>query len=158
MFYFSHFILFFILCYCSFPFGLFPLLFFSFFCCGFVLPCCSCFKHIFIFPNRFFIFLILFYSSYIVIVLLCFFFFFFSAMPCSLQDLGSQAECRVQAPVVGAPSPNRWTNGEPQTPGNINQSEDSRRSSSQHQDLALPNCLQTPVLDALGQTTSKTGI
>ena len=31
-------------------------------------------------------------------------------------------------------------------------------SSSQHQDLALSNCLQTPVLDVTGQTMSKTGI
>ena len=31
-----------------------PQPFFSFFCCGFVLPCCSCFNYIFIFPNIFF--------------------------------------------------------------------------------------------------------
>ena len=60
--------------------------------------------------------------------------------------------------MVGAPSPNRWTNKEPQTPGNINWSEASWRSSSQHQDPALSNCLQTPGLDVSGQTTSKTGI
>ena len=47
---------------------------------------------------------------------------------------------------------------EPQTPGNINWSEASWRSSSQHQDPALSNCLQNPVLDASGQKTSKTGI
>ena len=70
-----------------------------------------------------------------------------------MQDLGSQAGGRAQAPVVGAPSPNCWTNREPQKPGNINQSEASRRSSSQHQDPALSNCLQTPVLDVSGQTT-----
>ena len=63
-----------------------------------------------------------------------------------------------RAPVVGALSPNHWTNREPQSPGNSNQSEDSQRSSSQQQDPALSNCLQTPVLDVSGQTTSKTGI
>ena len=67
----------------------------------------------------------------------------------------SQAKAPVE--LRGAPSPNYWTNREPQTPGNIHQSEVSRRSSSQHQDPALPNSLQTPVLEASGQTTSKTG-
>ena len=76
----------------------------------------------------------------------------------SLWDLGSQARGWARVPVVGAPSPNHWTNREPQTPGNINQSEASRRSSSQREDLALSNYLQTPVLDVSGQTTSKTGI
>ena len=58
---------------------------------------------------------------------------------------------------MGAPSLNHWTNREPQTPGNIHQSEVSWRSSSQHQDPALPNSLQTLVLEASSQTTSKTG-
>ena len=75
-----------------------------------------------------------------------------------LWDLGSQARGRARAPVVGAPSPNCWTNREPQTPGNINCSEAAQRSSSQHQDPALSNCLQTPLLEVSGQTTSKTGI
>ena len=44
-----------------------------------------------------------------------------------------------------------------QNSGNINQSEVSWRSSSQHQDPALPSSLQTTVLEASGQTTSKTG-
>ena len=79
-------------------------------------------------------------------------------MPKSLQDLGSQAGGQARAPVVVALSPNRWTNREPQTLGNINLSKASQRSSSQHQDLALSNCLQTPVLYVSGQTTSKTGI
>ena len=79
-------------------------------------------------------------------------------MPRSLRDLVSQAGGWAQAPVVGALSPNRWTNREPQMPGNINRNEASRRSSSQHQDPALSNCLQTPVLDVSGQTTSKTVI
>ena len=120
-----------------------PPLFSSLFCCGFVLPCCSCFSYIFIFPNIIFIFLILFYFVFSVIVLhLCFFsFLFFFASPHGFSDLGSQARGRAQAPVVGAPSPNCWTNREPQTPGNINRSEASWRSSSQHQDLAPPNCL-----------------
>ena len=103
------------------------------------------------------IFLILFCFLFFDIVLLLFF-FFFPAMPCSLQYLGSQARGWTQAPVVGALSPNCWTNREPQTPGNINWSEASQRSSSQHQDPALSNCLQTPVVVASGRTTSKTGI
>ena len=88
---------------------------------------------------------------YFVIVL------FFFATPHTLCDLGSRARCRAKAPVVGAQSANHWTNREPQTPGNIHRSEVSRRSSSQHQDPALPNSLQTPGLEASGQTTSKTG-
>ena len=79
-------------------------------------------------------------------------------MPRNLRDLGSQAGGQAWAPVVGAPSPNRWTNREPQTPGNISWSEASRRSSSRHQDPALSSCLQTLVLDVSGQTTSKAGI
>ena len=75
-----------------------------------------------------------------------------------LAGSGSQAGGQARAPVVGAPSPNHQTNREPQTPGNINWSEASQRSSSQHQDPALSNCLQTPVLDVPGQTTSKTRI
>ena len=63
---------------------------------------------------------------------------------------------QAKAPAVGALSANHWTNREPQTPGNIHQSEVSQRSSFQHQDPALPNSLQTPVLEASGQTTSKT--
>ena len=74
-----------------------------------------------------------------------------------MQDLGSQAGSQAEAPAVGAPSLNHWTNREPQGPGNINWSEVSQRSSSQHQDPALPNSLQTPVLEASDQTTSKTG-
>ena len=65
--------------------------------------------------------------------------------------------CQAKAPVVGAPSPNHWINREPQTPGNIHWSEVFQRSSSQHQDPTLPSSLQTPVLEAPGQTTSKTG-
>ena len=73
-----------------------------------------------------------------------------------LQDLGSQARGRAAVPAVGVPSPNHWTNREPQTPGNIIRSEVSPRSSFQHQDPALPNTLQTAVLEASGQTTSNT--
>ena len=73
-----------------------------------------------------------------------------------LWDLGSQVRTWARAPVVGALSPNHWTNREAQTPGNINWSEVSWRSSSQYQDAALSHCLQTPVLDASGQTTNKT--
>ena len=58
------------------PFGLFPPhLFFSFFSCGFILPCCSCFDYSFIFPNFFFIFLILF--CFLFLILHCSFFSFF---------------------------------------------------------------------------------
>ena len=75
-----------------------------------------------------------------------------------MQDLGLGAWGQAEAPVVGALSPNHWTNRELQTPGNIHWSEVSQRSSSQHQDPApLPNSLQTPVLEASDQTTSKTG-
>ena len=59
--------------------------------------------------------------------------------------------------MVGALSPNHWTNREPQTPENISWSEASWKCSSQHQDPALSYCLQTPVLDVSGQT-SKTRI
>ena len=59
--------------------------------------------------------------------------------------------------MVGALSLKHWTNREPQTPGNINRSEVSQSSSSQHQDPALPSSLETPLLEASGQTTSKTG-
>ena len=135
--------------------------FFSFFCCGFILPYCSCFHYSFIFPYMFFIFLILFCFLFFDIVLLLFSFlssFFFLTTPQSLGNLGSQTRGQSWAPVLGAPNPNRWTNREPQTPGCINHSETSQRSSSQHQDTALSNCLQTPVLDVSSQTTSKTGI
>ena len=55
------------------------------------------------------------------------------------------------------PSQNHWTNREPPTPENIQQSEVSQRSSCWHHDPALPNNIQTPVSEASGQTTSKTG-
>ena len=74
-----------------------------------------------------------------------------------MQDLGSQAGDWAEVPAVGAPCHNHLTNREAQTPGNIHQSEVSQRSSSQHQNPALPNSLQIPVLEASGQTTSKTG-
>ena len=122
-------------------------------------PATGCFDYSFIFPDIFFIFLILFYFLFFDIVLLLFsFFLFFLYAPGSLWDLGHQARGHARAPVVGAASQNRWTNRGPQPPRNISRSEASQRSSSQHQDLALSNCLQTPVLDVSGQTTSKTGI
>ena len=67
--------------------------FFSFFCCGFILPYCSCFHYSFIFPYMFFIFLILFCFLFFDIVLLLFSFlssFFFLTTPQSLGNLGSQ--------------------------------------------------------------------
>ena len=138
------------------PFFFFFLLWF----CFTLLKLFQCFNYIFIFPNIFFIFLILFCYLFFVIVLLHFFgfFLFFFSLPRCLWYLGSQARGWAQAPAVGALNSNRWSNREPQTPGNINWSEASRRSSSLHQDPALYNCLQTLVLDASGQTTSKTGI
>ena len=86
-------------------------------------------------------------------------------LPDTGGDLDTQGDGRnpwvtggwAWAPMVCAPNPNHWTNKEPQTLGNINQSEVSRRSSSQHQDPALPSSLQTPVLETSGQTISKTG-
>ena len=57
---------------------------FSFFCCSFILPCCISFDYSFIFPNIFFIFLILFCFLFFDIVLLVYFFlpsfFFYRAM------------------------------------------------------------------------------
>ena len=137
------------------PRPLLALFFFS--CCGFVLLCCCCFVFIFVFSNIFFIFLILFHFLFFVIVLLFVCCLFFFATPRGLQGLGSQAGGWAWAAVVEVPSPNHWTNREPQTPGNINQCELSQRSSYQHQNPAPPNCLQTPVLDTSSQTTSKRG-
>ena len=84
-------------------------------------------------------------------------FSFFVVAPYGLRDLGSRAQGRAEAPAVGTMSLNPWTNREPQTPGNIHRSEVSWSSLSQHQDPALPNSLQTPVLETLSQTTSETG-
>ena len=82
--------------------------------------------------------------------------FFFFAPPWGLQYHHSRAQGRAKAHAVGVQSPNH-SNREPQTPWNIQQSEDSWSSSYQHRDPALHNSLQTPVLEASGQTTSKTG-
>ena len=54
-----------------------------------------------------------------------------------------------------SPSLNCWTNRECQAPGNINQSAVSQKSISENQDSALPNCLQTSLLEISGWTTSK---
>ena len=51
---------------------------------------------------------------------------------------------------------NFWSNREYQATRNINPSDESPRSASQHQALALPNCLQRPLLETSGQTTSET--
>ena len=77
----------------------------------------------------------------------------FFGVSCSLQDLDSWARDQAWAPVGGLPSPDYWTNRDTQTP----LSEVSWRSTSQHLDLALPNCLQTPVLEISGQTISERG-
>ena len=127
----------------------------------FFLPCRSSFNYSFISPNIFFIFLVLFCFLFFDIVLLLVFFlssFYLFYFYCATKLAGSwfPGWRSGRAPVVGALSPNHWTNREPQTPGNVSWSEASQRSSSQHQDPALSNCLQTPVLDTSGQTTSKT--
>ena len=60
------------------PFGLSPPHpTFFLFCCGFILPYCSCFNYTFIFPNIFFIFLILFCFLLFDIVQRLFFFLSF---------------------------------------------------------------------------------
>ena len=87
--------------------------------------------------------------------LFCFLGFFFSPLH-GLWGLCSQARGWAWAPVVGVLSPSCWNNRVLQAPGNINRCELSQRSSSWHQDLAPPNCLQTPGLDTSDQTTSKT--
>ena len=84
-------------------------------------------------------------------------FFFSFAASGGLWDIGSRAQGQAEVPALEAPSPNDWPHREPQTPGNIHRSEVPRIYSSQHQDPALPNSLQTPVLEASGQTTSTTG-
>ena len=84
-------------------------------------------------------------------------FFFLLQHARGLQDLGSLSRSEAKALAVGAPNQNHWTNREPQTPGNIHQSEVSQSFSSQHQGPAVPNSLQTPLLEASGQTTSKKG-
>ena len=48
-------------------------------------------------------------------------------------------------------------NRKPQASRNSHWSEVSQRFTFQHQDPALPNCLQTPLLETSGQTTSKIG-
>ena len=112
IFYFSNFILFFILCYCSAPFGLLPPSF-SFFCWGFVLRCCNCFNYIFIFPNIFFIFLILFRFLFFVIVLPLFFFFLF------LFFLWHCAACRILVPRMEVGPELLWLELQVQTTGLI---------------------------------------
>ena len=94
--------------------------FFSLFCWGLILLCCSCFNYSFIFPNIYFILLI--YFVFYCLILYCYFFSFFLFLnllldflttPWSLQDLGSQIRGWTWAPVVGALSPNHWTKREP---------------------------------------------
>ena len=58
---------------------------------------------------------------------------------------------------VGASSPGHRTTREFLGPGNINQHVFSQRCPCWHQDLALHNCLQAPVLETSCQTTSKMG-
>ena len=79
------------------------------------------------------------YIFYFVIFYSCYcsaasYLLFLLAALCDLRHHGSQA----RDPVSGTPSPNPWTNREPQTPGNINQSEFTQRFSSQYQDPAQP--------------------
>ena len=101
------------------PFGLFPhppplFKFFSFFCCGFIVACCSCFNYIFIFPNIFFIFLYFLYlSNFILFFILCyctalFFLFLFSFLfflphhvPCRIFVPRPQVETELQVQTTG---------------------------------------------------------
>ena len=111
------------------------------------------------YPSGFFFF----FSSSSSLLLFCHCFLFsFSLLfsfstPHGLWDLGSCASDQAWAPEAGALSPNCWNNREHQVPGNINWSEVSQRSTSQHQDLVLFNCLQTSLLETSGQITSETG-
>ena len=104
-----------------------------------------------------------FFSSSSSLLLFCHCFLFsFSLLfsfstPHGLWDLGSCASDQAWAPEAGALSPNCWNNREHQVPGNINWSEVSQRSTSQHQDLVVFNCLQTSLMETSGQITSETG-
>ena len=110
--------------------------------------------------------LLLFFVLLLLLVLgtvFCLFFFFsllfsFSSLAsfCILWVLGSPSRvwawaCRMERPILG-----HWAAKESQTPGNINPWELAWRPPSRHQDLALLNCLQAPVLDTPCQTASKT--
>ena len=85
---------------------LFCFFFFLFFCCGFVLPSCSCFNYIIIFPNVFFIspVLFLFYS----LLLYCSFFSFL---------LLHHAACRILVPRPGVGPELLWWKCGVQTAG-----------------------------------------
>lgn len=102
------------------------------------------------------VFLIYFSFLLFVIVLQLFFSLFFGVL-CSLWALDSWARDQAWAPMVASPSSNYWANRDTQTPWNISWSEVPWRSTSQHLDPVLPNCLQTPVLEFSGQTISERG-
>lgn len=53
--------------------------------------------------------------------------------------------------------PQKYYVTEPQALRNINWNEVFQRSTSQHQDLALPYCVPTPLLETSSQTANKTG-
>ena len=121
----------------------------------------SCFHYIFIFPNIYFIFLILFFDSVLLLLFVCLFVcWVFFVLLC-------QAACRILVPRPEVGPELLWWELWVQIAGLTENLRPQRiliggrlprRSKSQHQDPALSNCLQTPVLDASGQTTSKRGI
>ena len=84
-------------------------------------------------------------------------FLYFLATLHSLQALGCPTRGQTWASRVGVQSPGLQTAREFLGPGSINWHALSQRYPTQLQDLAPPNCLQVPVLDASHQTTSKTG-
>ena len=102
---------------------------------------------------------LLFVLGFVCLFVFFFFFFFLFSLAalCSLQTLGSPARGRAWASGVGVLSPGCWTAREFLGPGNINWHAHSWWYPYQHQDPALLNCLQAPVLDTSCQTTSKTG-
>ena len=104
----------------------------------------------------FFFFWFCFYHlSWVWLVFASFSFFLFSLScwtACGLLDSLTMSQA-----WVGVLSPGCWTTREFLGPGNSNRHVFSQRYPRWHQDLALHNCLQTPVLDTSCQTTSKMG-
>ena len=70
---------------------------------------------------------------------------------------GCSAKNQAWAPVMGALSLNCLINRDCQAPANINWGGVPQRSTSQHQDLALHNYLEIPLMETSGQIASKTG-
>ena len=145
-----------------FPTPTLPRPFLAFFCvCVVLFALLLLFQYYFYFSKVFFIFLILFYFLFFVIVLLlficCLFFFFFF--------LPNLATCGVLVPRSRVGPELLWwehwvkTAGltENLRPQGILISVSSPGCPHFGTKLPLPNCLQIPVLDSSGQTTSKKG-